>query len=168
MPRFFTALRPLTLLAAIPLAACVAVPPSGPSIVAMPHSGESLTQFQADDVACRNYAQAHTVPPGAKQEKYDIAYAQCMTSKGAVITPPSPPPVIEQAPVYGTAYPYDGTYPYDGFIGIGGPLFWGSYGYGGWYGGWHGGWHGGAMRGTFHGGSGYGGFSHGGGGHSGR
>ena len=67
MPRLFAALRPVTLLAAIPLAACVAAPPSGPTVVAMPRSGESLSQFQADDLACRNYAQIRTAPPGATQ-----------------------------------------------------------------------------------------------------
>jgi hypothetical protein len=57
----------IVLLAAIPLAACVGVPPSGPTVVAMPRSGETLTQFQANDLACRNYAQIHTAPPGATQ-----------------------------------------------------------------------------------------------------
>src|ERR1700742_71787 len=67
MPRLSTALRPVTLLAAIPLAACAVAPPSGPTVVAMPHAGESLSQFQADDLACRNYAQLQIAPPGATQ-----------------------------------------------------------------------------------------------------
>ena len=67
MTRLFADLRPLTLLVAIPLAACVAAPPSGPTVVAMPRSGESLNQFQADDLACRNYVQTQTAPPGATQ-----------------------------------------------------------------------------------------------------
>src|ERR1700761_4924106 len=67
MPRLFADLRPVALLAAVPLAACAAAPPSGPTVVAMPRAGESLNQFQADDLTCRNYAQTHTAPPGATQ-----------------------------------------------------------------------------------------------------
>jgi hypothetical protein len=67
MTRLFTDLRLLTLLVAIPLAACVAAPPSGPTVVAMPRSGESLDQFQAHDLACRNYVQTQTAPPEATQ-----------------------------------------------------------------------------------------------------
>ena len=148
MTRLFADFRPVTLLAAIPLAACAAAPPSGPTVFAMPRSGESLNQFQADDLACRNYVQTHTAPPGATQAaanrsavgsaavgtavgasagallgaaagnagvgaaagagaglltgaavgasnadaiagsaqaQYDVAYAQCMTSKGNII-----------------------------------------------------------------------------------
>jgi hypothetical protein len=33
----------------------------------MPRSGESLNQFQADDLACRNCVQTRTAPPGAIQ-----------------------------------------------------------------------------------------------------
>jgi hypothetical protein len=226
MTRLFAALRPVTLLAAIPLAACaVSPPPSGPTVVAMPRSGEALSQLQADDLACRNYAQTRTAPPGATQAaanrsavgsaavgtavgaaggallgaasgnagagaaigagaglltgsavgasnagviaggaqaQYDIAYAQCMTSKGDVIENPSPVPVTAAA--YGDAYPdgdsYYGAYPYGGFIGMG-PLFWGPH--------WHGGWHGGGHGVAFHdGGFGHGDFGHGGfGGHGG-
>ena len=153
MPRLRAALRPATLLAAIPLAACAVAPPSGPTVVAMPHAGESLNQFQADDLACRDYAQRRTAPPGATQAaanraavgatnagaiaggaqtRYDVAYAQCMTSKGNVVAPaasPMPPAG------YGYAYP-GGAYAYDGFVGIG-PFFWGPH--------WHGGWHGDGM-----------------------
>jgi Glycine-zipper domain len=231
MTRLFAALRPVALLAAIPLAACVAVPPpSGPTVVAMPRSGESLNQFQANDLACRNYAQIRTAPPGATQAaanrsvvgsaavgtavgaaggallgaasgnagagaaigagaglltgtavgasnagaiaggaqaQYDMAYAQCMTSKGDVIENPSP--VAVTAPAYGDAYsdgdPYYGAYPY-GFIGMG-PFFWGPH----WHGEWHGGGHGFAFHdgGFGHGDFGHGGFGgHGGGGHGGR
>jgi hypothetical protein len=225
MPRLFVAFRPAILLAAIPLAACAVAPPSGPSVVAMPHSGESLDQFQANDLACRNYAQIHTAPPGATQAaanrsavgsavagtavgaaagallgaaggnagagaaigagaglltgtaigasnagaiaggaqtQYDIAYAQCMTSKGDVIENPLPAAASAPYSANGYAYPYYGAYPYDGFLGIG-PFFWGPRWHGGWHGGdWHGGW---AHESAFHGGFGHGGFGHGGGGH---
>ena len=203
MTRLFAALRPVALLAAIPLAACVAVPPpSGPTVVAMPRSGESLNQFQANDLACRNYAQIRTAPPGATQAagnrsvvgsaavgtavgaaggallgaasgnagagaaigagaglltgtavgasnagaiaggaqaQYDVAYAQCMTSKGDIVENPSLA-AVTALPGYGYAYPggypgdyayvYPGGYPYYGaypyFIGTG-PFFFGPH-----------------------------------------
>ena len=68
MTRLFADLRPVALLAAIPLAACAAAAPSGPTVFAMPRSGESLSQFQANDLTCRTHAQASTAPPGATQE----------------------------------------------------------------------------------------------------
>src|ERR1700739_4388312 len=149
MPRLSAAVRAVIMLVAIPLAAAAVAPPSGPTVVALPHSGESLSQFQADDVACRNYAQLKITPPGATQaaanrsavgsaavgtaaaaagarllgaaggnagagaaigagaglltgaaigasnagaivggaqQQYDVAYAQCMTSKGNTVT----------------------------------------------------------------------------------
>ena len=215
MIRLFADLRPLTLLVAIPLAACAAAPPSGPTVVAMPRSGEALNQFQADDVACRNDAQIHTAPPGATQAaanraavgsaavgtavgasagallgaaggnagagaaigagaglltgtavgasnagtiaggaqaQYDVAYAQCMTSKGDI---------VETAPpgyAYAGGYPYYGAYPYGGFVGTGpfflfGPAFHGGFG--------HEGFHHGFGHEGFHHGFGHEGFHHG-------
>ena len=222
MTRFFATFRPVILLAAIPLAACVAAPPSGPTVVAMPRSGESLNQFEANDLACRNYAQIHTAPPGATQEaanrsavgsaavgtvvgaaggallgaaagnagagaaigagaglltgsavgasnasaiaggaqeQYDIAYAQCMTSKGEVVEYPNPGygyPYYGGYPYYAYGYPYYGAYPYGGFIGAA-PFF--SFGFG-----FH---HGFRRGGFFHGGFNHAGFGHGGFGHGG-
>ncbi|KQR76555.1 hypothetical protein ASG35_16090 [Burkholderia sp. Leaf177] len=46
---------------------CAVVPPSGPSIVALPRSGEPLATFQADDYECRNYAFQAGNPQGAAQ-----------------------------------------------------------------------------------------------------
>ena len=137
----------------------------------MPRSGESLNLFQADDLACRNYAQTRTAPPGATQAaanrsavgsaaagtavgaaagallgaaggnagagaaigagaglltgsaigasnagaiaggaqaQYDVAYAQCMTSKGDVIENPT-------AAVAAPSSAYDDAYP-DGYV----------------------------------------------------
>jgi hypothetical protein len=168
MPRLSAAVRAVTLLAVIPLAACAVAPPSGPTVVALPHSGESLSQFQADDVACRNYAQLKITRPGAThagaigasnagavvggaQQQYDVAYAQCMTSKGAVVS--APPPVYN--------YAYADGYPYYGFAGIG-PFFFGPD--------FHDGFHhdGFGHDGFGHGGFGHGGFGHGGFGHFGH
>jgi Glycine-zipper domain len=52
-------LRPIALVlggAALGLAGCQAVPPTGPSFTALPGPGKSLQQFQAEDYNCRNYA----------------------------------------------------------------------------------------------------------------
>ncbi|WP_313953571.1 hypothetical protein [Accumulibacter sp.] len=38
------------------LAACVSLPPEGPSVMALPGSGQSFAKFRTDDATCRNYA----------------------------------------------------------------------------------------------------------------
>ncbi|MFM0638617.1 glycine zipper family protein [Paraburkholderia metrosideri] len=52
---------------ALALGGCAVMPPSGPSVVALPRSGEPLGQFQQDDYACRDYANRSTDPNGAAQ-----------------------------------------------------------------------------------------------------
>ncbi|NML29253.1 glycine zipper family protein [Paraburkholderia antibiotica] len=52
---------------ALALGGCAVVPPSGPSVVAMPRSGEPLNQFQQNDYECRDYANRSTNPSGAAQ-----------------------------------------------------------------------------------------------------
>ncbi|WP_233831863.1 glycine zipper family protein [Paraburkholderia sp. ZP32-5] len=52
---------------ALALGGCAVAPPTGPSIVALPHSGQPLEQFQQDDYACRDYANRSTNPSGAAQ-----------------------------------------------------------------------------------------------------
>lgn len=49
---------------ALALGGCAVMPPSGPSVVALPRSGEPLGQFQQDDYACRDYANRSTDPNG--------------------------------------------------------------------------------------------------------
>jgi len=49
------------------LGGCAVVPPSGPSIVALPRSGEPLQQFQQEDYQCRDYAYRSTDANGASQ-----------------------------------------------------------------------------------------------------
>ena len=44
------------LIAALALGACTIVPPSGPSVMALPAEGKSFEQFQADDDTCQQYA----------------------------------------------------------------------------------------------------------------
>ncbi len=158
---------------ALTLGACAVAPPTGPSVAAYPPKGKDLAAFQADDMACRQYADAQIgispseaatqsavnsaavgnllgaaagaaigaaagnpaagaaigagsglVIGGAEganasaisgasfQRRYDIAYAQCMSSKGniapAVASRPAPPPVAAY-PAY-PAYPYPAYY----------------------------------------------------------
>ena len=52
---------------ALVLGGCAVVPPSGPSVVALPRSGQPLQQFQQDDYACRDYANRSINPSGAAQ-----------------------------------------------------------------------------------------------------
>ncbi|WP_027803476.1 glycine zipper family protein [Paraburkholderia dilworthii] len=58
---------PLAAVALALLGGCAVVPPSGPSVVAMPRSGEPLSQFQQDDYACRDYAFHSSDVAGASQ-----------------------------------------------------------------------------------------------------
>jgi hypothetical protein len=154
-------------LVALALGGCAVAPPSGPSVVALPHSGESLGQFQQNDYACRDYANQSVNSTGAAQAattnsvnsaalgtlggaaigallgaaagnagagaaigagsglliggangansaqysaaglqaRYDAAYAQCMTSKGDMISQPQPYYATPQ-PVYVAPQPY--------------------------------------------------------------
>ncbi|MDN3567752.1 glycine zipper family protein [Paeniroseomonas aquatica] len=73
------------------------------------------------------------------QERYDMAYAQCMTSVGNTIAAPQAPPVAYAVPAYGYAYPYAAPYAYPAY-----PYYWGPsvslgfYGGRGYYGRGHG------------------------------
>jgi hypothetical protein len=119
-------------------AGCAATPPAGPSVVVLPPQGKDLTQFQREDVSCRQYAAARIAtesPPQTKgistdqlQRDYDIAYAQCMAASGNQLSPYS----TSFDPSYNYAYNY--PYPpfYDewwgpsfgvGFVGITGHRF---------------------------------------------
>ena len=52
--------KSLPLLSLLALGACAAVPPNGPSVMALPGNGKSFEQFRADDAACREYAGSRT------------------------------------------------------------------------------------------------------------
>jgi hypothetical protein len=142
MTRLFAALRPATLLAAIPLTTCSTPPPPyAPTALAIPRSGESASQYQADSLACRQYMAAANRSAGGNnssnagiiagaQSPYDVAYAQCMTRKGymvetsnwlnAVVTPPrygsassgGYPSAYAYPSDYPSAYAHPGGYPY--------------------------------------------------------
>lgn len=67
------------------IGAC-AVTPDGPSVMALPGTGKSFEQFQIDDAACRNYAQAQVGGTTASQAATDAAVrsAAVGTAIGAV------------------------------------------------------------------------------------
>jgi outer membrane lipoprotein SlyB len=176
----FNRTTPVALAGLLALGACAAVPPTGPSVMALPPAGKDLAAFQADDVSCRQYAVAQTpyapsaaaaasqnavgsaavgtalgaaagagigslagaVGTGAAvgagagllagsavgsnkseattaelQQNYDIAYSQCMASKGnSIQNPPGPPVVAGYSPYLDPYWPYW----------FGGPVFVGS------------------------------------------
>jgi hypothetical protein len=125
----------LLLAALAPVAAgCAATPPPGPSVVVLPPQGKDLTQFQREDVSCRQYAAARIAsesPPQTKgvstdqlQRDYDIAYAQCMAATGNQLSPYS----MSFEPFYNYPYPpfYDDWWGPGfgvGFVSFAGPRF---------------------------------------------
>jgi hypothetical protein len=54
-------------LVALALTGCAVMPPTGPSVVALPPGGKPLGQFQQDDYACRSYAFNSENAGGASQ-----------------------------------------------------------------------------------------------------
>ena len=88
------------------LSACAAVP-MGPSVMVLPGVGKPFDQFQMDDVACRQFAQAQTgLPPGEAgarasrvlQSRYDVSYMQCMYAKGHQLPGTRPAPQSSSVP----------------------------------------------------------------------
>lgn len=76
-----------TLFLLIPLAACVVLPPEGPSVMTLPGRGQSFEQFRADDAACRNYARQAIgmTNPGAAGVESGVASAAVGTAVGATV-----------------------------------------------------------------------------------
>ena len=83
------------------LTACAALP-TGPNVLVLPRAGTPLEDFQRDDRECQGYA-SHQLPTGTQagaraatlQWRYDMAYVQCMYTKGHRVpdgAPPLPPP----------------------------------------------------------------------------
>ncbi len=79
--------RQSTPLLVVLLTACVSLPPEGPSVMALPGSGQSFAQFRADDAMCRNYAQQAIAPysPEAAAVNAGVASAALGTAVGAAI-----------------------------------------------------------------------------------
>lgn len=128
--------RLLVLCGVLSLAACAATPPTGPGILALPPDGKDLAQFRSEDAACRAYALGQigyglpaaagsTAPVTAGpvvdsklgiQQRYDIAYAQCMSSSGNR---------LQAFPVSSYYSPYYDPYAYP--VGYYGPWFGSSF-----------------------------------------
>src|ERR1700761_7409108 len=101
------------------LAGC-AEQPYGPTVPVMPAHGKSMAAFQQDEAACEQYASDNvqgridrtndkeaqntvigaignsSAHPGYRQAgiqgQYNMAYAQCMTSRGNTVEDRGPPP----------------------------------------------------------------------------
>jgi uncharacterized protein YcfJ len=76
--------RYLSLVSLLALGACAAVPPSGPSVMALPGKGKNFEQFRADDYACRDYAAGQTrVTPEQASVNSGVKSAAIGTAVGA-------------------------------------------------------------------------------------
>ncbi len=125
---------------ALALSACAVRPPSGPTVMAVPSTGKSLQAFRQDDVACRSYAaqQIGERQPGKAattaaagdadlQRRYDVAYIQCVYSRGDTVR--SLPGDYGYADYPPLAYGYDPFYGSD--FGLGYPWgFWPPFAFG--------------------------------------
>ena len=85
-------------LAALGVAAVIggcASTPTGPSVMVLPGPGKTMDQFQADDGHCRQIAtsELQREPQGSvpAQQRYDMAYMQCMYAAGNQIPGTSRP-----------------------------------------------------------------------------
>ena len=70
--------------------------PTGPNVTVLPGDEKTLEEFQGDDTACRQWASQQSgttatqgstsngsaLSSGSSQRGYDLAYAQCMYTKG--------------------------------------------------------------------------------------
>ena len=127
--------RAAALAVALVSSACVAPPPAGPSVGALPPKGKDAAQFQQEDVSCRQYAwqmlgaDAAQYSAAAQQQQYDQSYVQCMTAHGNTA-----PVATAAAPAYAYpyyAYPYYPYYPYAypySYYPYGYPWYWGGFG----------------------------------------
>jgi hypothetical protein len=75
----------LTVVASLGLAACVAQPPEGPQVVAMPGPGRTLEQFQADNVRCQQAGAnaAGPLTPAQAATQSGVGSAAAGTALGA-------------------------------------------------------------------------------------
>ena len=96
------------------LSACASIP-TGPRVLVLPAVGKPMDVFQADEGACRSYAQqqiggapeqqAGTASGMSLQTRYDMAYVQCMYAKGNAV------PGVMVAPGPGSVPPPPGSPP---------------------------------------------------------
>jgi hypothetical protein len=148
----------LVLAGTIALGACATPLPSGPSVIGLPAAGRDLSQFQQEDASCRAYAGQQigggdTRSSYNPQQRYDIAYTQCMYSKGDTVRSSAllTGGLYAAYPPYG--YPYYGPLFGSSIIGFGagccrGRHHEGHHAWGGQHGNWGmvhtGGWHAGS------------------------
>ncbi len=93
--------RILPFLALLALPGCAACP-VGPSVLVLPAQGKPFEAFQAEEMACRQWAnqqigasagKCQTYDSDETQRRYNNAYIQCMYSKGNQV-----PGVLRRAP----------------------------------------------------------------------
>lgn len=79
-------MRRVLLLLPICLGACAVVPPTGPTVMALPAPGRDLQRFQGEDTYCRNYAfnQIGVSPAVPAGQQAAIGSAAVGTALGAV------------------------------------------------------------------------------------
>ena len=71
--------------ATLVLGACATVPPSGPSVMALPGKGKSFEQFRSDDYECRQFASGQTgATPQEASVNSGVKSAAIGTAVGAV------------------------------------------------------------------------------------
>jgi hypothetical protein len=119
--------------AALVLWGCAVAAPDGPSVMALPAKGESLQSFRAQDASCRAYAAgrigkrqpAVAASTDEAQERYDVAYTQCMYARGDTVVG-RPPSAYAGGYVPYDDYPFGYIYNYpSGYLY--GPTFWPGY-----------------------------------------
>jgi hypothetical protein len=75
--------------AVLAITGCASLP-TGPNVMALPGTGVSFDPFRNDDTLCEQYASTQVgggtgTASGSEQEmqeRYDVAYVQCMYAKG--------------------------------------------------------------------------------------
>ena len=77
----------LSIIAAVLVTGCAAVPPSGPSILVLPGTGKNFDQFRFDEQECRGYAQSSIGPKTTEQAASDQAVKSAVvgTAIGTVV-----------------------------------------------------------------------------------
>jgi hypothetical protein len=109
--------RSIALVVTLLLGACVAPPPTGPTVAALASKGKDPAQFQQDDLSCRQLAFDGIAPEEqysamAQQQRYDLGYVQCMTARGNIAPVMAAGAAPYGYPYYPTGYGYPYAYPY--------------------------------------------------------
>lgn len=75
----------IAVLGSVALAGCTVAPPTGPDVAVMPGPGKTLSQFQQDDYACRQFASGRTggMQPAQAANQSALGSAAVGTALGA-------------------------------------------------------------------------------------